>query len=147
MSLHFTIPGEPVSWKRAGRQGVRRSFNPKAMAEAQESIRQWADVYLREHRLKGSYPAGGRFYVGLRFLLGSEQTRDRDRDCDLDNLIKNVLDALRGVIWHDDMQVAGFLPGTAKFSGCKNPQTIAAIWHESEMPEHAAHELYIGPQP
>ena len=125
MILHFVVPGEPQAWQRAGRHGSR-SFNPAEMAQAQKAVRQYADLAIREIKVKdpalwAAYPCSGPFTLRCGFHLGID-ARGRKRDCDLDNLLKNVMDALRGLVWHDDIQVR-MLMG-AKYLASPQPRTV-----------------------
>lgn len=55
---------------------------------------------------------------GLAFLqgvaLGTERPTGKP---DLDNLLKNIKDVFKGVMWKDDAQVVEYLPGTGKYWG------------------------------
>lgn len=90
--IAFTVPGEPIPWKRARSVGRRRFTDPKDKAHR-------AEIALRA-RAAGARPITGEVCVELRFV------RSTQRRVDIDNLAKSVLDALVGVAFVDDTQVS-----------------------------------------
>lgn len=122
MSLRFIIPGEPRAWQRAGENRGRR-FNPKQHADHAKTIAQYADLAIRESGHRGEYPCGGPFWLEVKFYLGryGNGPHMRAYDCDLDNLLKLVGDALQGVIWHNDKQLHGLT--ASKRLGDPRPRT------------------------
>lgn len=141
MSLRFIVPGEPVAWQRTGRgNGTGHAFNPTAMRNHEKTVAQYADLAIRADKLlRGQYPASGHFWIGCAFYQGTYKrkfkhaTIDLPHDSDLSNLIKLVEDALRGVVYHDDKQIRGYVPGTKKVLGCYNPHTVVVAIHENEI--------------
>jgi Holliday junction resolvase RusA-like endonuclease len=135
MSLRFTVPGEPVAWERVNPSG-RTPFIPKRTRDHEATVRQWGQLAIRERKMP--YPASGPFWIGATFYLGTYLTGKkrghvRVYDCDLDNLLKLVKDALRGVVYHDDRQVRGYTPGTKKVIGCPQPHTVIYVVTEGEL--------------
>lgn len=108
-SLRFIVPGDPVPKARArvGRKGW--SYTP-ARTVAYEELVAWS---ARKAMLEAGHEplnSEARFAVTMDFYLGTE------RRCDLDNLIKALLDGLTprkprgrqrapGLFWKDDSQV------------------------------------------
>lgn len=141
--LRFVVPGEAVAWQRV----TRGKFHGKAVLPAEtraheELVAQHAQLAICKARVeaekKGTtwhgYPQEGPFWLGAGFYLGTYHVKGHlhEFDPDLDNLVKTVKDGLQGIVWHNDKQVRGFLPGTRKVLGCKHPQTLVVICHERE---------------
>lgn len=102
------IPGEPQPKQRPRvltsisptGQKITRTITPKETAAAEDAIR-WT--------VRAEYPglepiAGDDIHVGLTFFLGPRRSK-RDRQPDLDNLVKLALDAMIGLAFADDKQV------------------------------------------
>ena len=92
---HFEIPGDPPAWKRKGGYG-NRSYNPSA--KAQQDIA-WA-VRAACPDLMDEDKA---HLWGVRLAFFSPTLTTTD----LDNLVKNFLDAIQGqgIAWVNDRQV------------------------------------------
>jgi len=121
------VPGEPVP-KGRPRVGVNGTFSPKRTKEAENKIA-WSvkDILInRAHR----FPDGeSRFFVKLTFssrkLIGNRNAPD------LDNCIKLVGDALNGVVWEDDIQIAG-IEATIERDLDYEPMTLIEVFIEEE---------------
>ena len=90
--ISFVVLGHEPIPKQSFRYGKHGGYQP-------ERVITWArivNVHARQHCAE---PMDGYFEVALSFY------RKTKRNVDVDNLSKNVLDALNGVIWHDDRQV------------------------------------------
>ena len=91
------VLGEPVPWRRAGRdKRSGRTYTPRKVREAEDFIA-WA-AKGRKVVLQA-----GPVSLTLRFYLGEGR---KGRRPDLDNLVKLVKDALNGVLYRDDSQVS-----------------------------------------
>jgi Holliday junction resolvase RusA-like endonuclease len=90
----FTHPGPPQTWKRKGGYG-NRSFNPSL--HAQKQIAWSVKACCPELRCDDVHL----WSVSLVFYSSSPH------HLDVDNLVKNVLDALQqgGIAWANDTQV------------------------------------------
>ncbi|MCC6425131.1 MAG: RusA family crossover junction endodeoxyribonuclease [Phycisphaerales bacterium] len=107
--LTFTVPGTPVPWARARTSG-RRFFTDDRTASAKRRVALAAQA-------AGAVPIEGPVTVVLMFDYDADETRievmpsegGKATRPDLDNLCKLVMDALNGVAWVDDGQVAGLL--------------------------------------
>ena len=132
MSLRFVVPGEPIAWQRTAQNGSRR-FNTAEHEAHRKTLAQYAHLAIRQQE-KALYPSGGNFWLGAQFFLGSymQAGAERGYDRDLDNMLKMIGDALTGIVWRDDKQIQGLLPGTCKVLDCKKPQTWVLIVHEGE---------------
>ena len=108
-SLKFTIPGDPIPKARArvGRRGW--SYTPAKTVEYEQAVG-WAARKALTESGKAALDSDVRFAVTVDFYLGTE------RQIDLDNLIKSLLDGLTprkprgrqrppGLFWKDDSQV------------------------------------------
>lgn len=110
---HVIVPGCPVAWARARRNG-RRYFTAPAQAEHMEVVREaWAasdDVQLEGAigiefvfhlpRPKSHYGTGRNAGV-----LKAGAPHHHTGTPDTSNLVKLVEDALNGLAWRDDAQV------------------------------------------
>jgi len=90
--------------------------------------------------LRGAPLYRGPVHVDLIFWLPKPASLPKRRPSaptkkpDLDKLARSVLDALTGVLWHDDAQVIGILASKVYGDrpGC---QVVAALDDEIDMPE------------
>ena len=119
--VEFDVPGVPQGWQRAGRAGSRYFTRPKTAA-AQAGIKTACVAVF------GGEPWTGPVSVEITavYQVPASWTRSRKAASvgrpkatkpDLDNVVKNVLDALNGVLWVDDAQVAHLRAG--KLYGCE----------------------------
>lgn len=110
-TLQFVVPGTPVGWQRADSKGRQRYDTPRNKA-AKAQIGMLARVAM------GSAPIiSGPVVMSIRAEFEPAKSwskRQRERalgnyHCqkpDRDNIEKLVSDALKGVVWVDDCQVA-----------------------------------------
>lgn len=104
--LTFTVFGLPVPWARARTSG-RRFFTDERTASAKRKVALAA-------KAAGAVPFDGPVTVALTFDYDADETRveitprpdGKATRPDVDNLCKLVMDALNGVAWVDDGQVA-----------------------------------------
>lgn len=117
--VKFTIDGRPVPWQRAGDNGGAdgrggRKFTPHAVRAAQKIVRQLALVAMGGRPLlvgplrltiECVYPIAAGWPAAVRdaALAGAVYHTGTP---DFDNLQKLIADALNGVAWHDDAQIA-----------------------------------------
>jgi Holliday junction resolvase RusA-like endonuclease len=127
---HCEIPGEPLPWKRAG-EGHFGKYNKSK--GAQENIA-WAVVAALPHLKRA--PHSSLWGVRMRFFYS------RGTPGDLDNLAKNVCDALQSVVWDNDSKVRlGFfvmVPTTTKRARTElllYPLTIDELASWGEVPQ------------
>lgn len=105
-ALTFTVKGTPVPWARARQRGRAHFTDPK-VKRAQHAIAAAA-------RAAGAEVIEGPVSVVLAFDYDANETRvivdrmfgGKATRPDVDNLIKNVLDAMNGICFADDGQVA-----------------------------------------
>jgi Holliday junction resolvase RusA-like endonuclease len=92
-SVSFVVPGVPVPWMRAAKQG-KRHFTPPRMAAHQERV-----AYAFNAAAGSSWRPDGMFHVAYEFVLPDW------RVVDLDNLRKLPNDALNKLAWVDDSRI------------------------------------------
>ena len=111
VSLSFDIvpqgKGRPRS-SHAG--GVFRTHTPAKTVAYERTLRDQAALQIRGHE-----PLSGPLYVSMAFYF-PQKTKKRHQTPkatkpDIDNLVKAVADALNGIVWHDDNQIARILAG------------------------------------
>jgi len=112
-SIH--IPGEPVSKGRPRSTRDGRHYTPKRTADYERRVR---FAWLEAHPGQRPWPAGVplRAQVDAFFALPAGASKaERTHHAiprylgareDADNLAKAVMDALNGVAWEDDRQIA-----------------------------------------
>lgn len=95
--IEFTVPGEPRGKARPRvvrtRAGRSVSYTPDRTVAYEELVRQ---------RFRQQWP--------------KEELPFPDKQPDVDNIVKIVLDALNGLAWHDDAQVT-FLAVSKEYTG------------------------------
>ena len=114
--IAFYIPGPPVPWKRARSNGARRYTDPK-MGAYQAHIRGSAktDGALPDK------PITSPLAVSLDVAIGIPKSWSKQKQMqaltgallptstpDLDNLQKQIGDALNGHLWGDDAQIVNW---------------------------------------
>lgn len=114
MICQVVVPGEPVP-KGRPRKGQGRWYTPTQTSDAEDELR-WG---LRAAGVLGAPDADWTMAVSVRFYMGSGQRKD------IDNLVKLVLDACNGFVWHDDVQVVA-LNATIE-RGAPEPRTWLQI--------------------
>lgn len=139
--IRFTVPGQPIAWQRptTGR-GHGKRVTPRESIDYQRTVADYAGLEIRRIRESLAYPCGGNFWLGAMFFLGSYKVQGRTHyfDQDLSNLLKNVEDGLQKIIFHNDKQIRGYLPGTMKKLGAEKPCAVIAVLHESELNQDQA---------
>lgn len=112
-TIEFTIPGQPVPWQRPGKGLHGHRYTQPQSRQYQETIRAAArNAGVRE-------PTEEPVWLALAFYRASAQR------CDLDNLVKQVKDALNGIAWDDDSQVHALT--ASKHVDPKRPRCEVAI--------------------
>jgi Holliday junction resolvase RusA-like endonuclease len=89
----FTVDGEPMVKARPRVTRTGHTYTPKTTVDAEAKVRGAFDAAGCE----GFASAVG---VEVAFFQGTRARKD------IDNMVKLVLDALNGVAWADDVQVA-----------------------------------------
>lgn len=89
----FKVIGPPVPYQRAGRAGAV-TYTPKRSREYRKAI-----ALAAYGRLPPVWPMLGRYWLSIDVAFADRNRRD------LDNMGKQVMDALNGIAWRDDSQV------------------------------------------
>jgi len=114
--ISFTVPGEPVTWKRA-RRGRGHSFTDPRDAANRERIRAFARNAGIRKPLTGPVALTCLFYTSLGPLDA--------RVGDADNYEKAVKDALQGIAFVNDRQVCD--SAKRKRQDAERPRTYIEI--------------------
>lgn len=93
VSHEFVVPGEPLSKARPRVTARGHAYTPKSTLDAEERVREAFTV-------SGGVIIPGTLGLSVIFKAGTRVRRD------LDNQLKLVMDALNGVAYADDFQVA-----------------------------------------
>lgn len=120
--ISFIVYGEPVAQARAGRRNFikaqkarTQAFDPEKSASFKDKVYDQAVSVKPERPIETaiaitvkvykSIPKGMAQYKQKLALAGELRPITKP---DLDNIIKAVKDALKGVVWRDDSQVVSF---------------------------------------
>ena len=104
------IPGSPVPWQRTRGRGSRR-FTAPADRVWRTAVGYYANVAMRSTAPTAEPVALGCEFFFKRPARGKLLFPTGPHDPDLDNLEKAVADALQGIVYDNDRQVVGRLPG------------------------------------
>ena len=128
MTVSFSIPGDPQGWQRTRTSGGMHFTAPETRAY-QNSIRWLA-------KAAGARPIEGpvSVHVVAHYRIPESATKKRKaamlageeyptKKPDIDNVVKNVLDALNGMAWRDDAQVVSL--------------TVSKVWSDEPRTEVA----------
>lgn len=109
--VRFIVPGDP---RPKGRPRFGNGFvhTPRETQRAEHTVKVIA-------RNAGARPMQGAVAVDLKFYRATK------RRCDVDNLAKLVLDALNGIAWRDDDQIASLT--ATKAHDPENPRTEVMV--------------------
>jgi Holliday junction resolvase RusA-like endonuclease len=113
----FSIPGKPQPQERPIVRRAGWTVDPPKSFKAKKVVKSYALVCRQEALAcvsSGSFSVMAKFY-GANPL------------CDIDNLLKLVLDGLKGVFWVDDRQVTQI--GALKFK-CEKGSERTEVWIE-----------------
>jgi Holliday junction resolvase RusA-like endonuclease len=94
--LHFIVPGPVTPYQRVARSKSGHSYVPTESRQYRQKVKRVAESTLSHHP---EWPRDKRYRV---LLIG---TFPDYRGRDLDNVAKQVNDALNKVVWNDDMQI------------------------------------------
>lgn len=103
----YVIKGAPIAWKRVGRQG-NNYYDTQLFEKERSRIEMLTQD--PEEIVKGPINIDLTFYLPIATSLGVAKKskldgKPCDKKPDIDNLVKFIFDALRGVLYTDDAQV------------------------------------------
>lgn len=140
-SFGFVIPGSPVPWARAvpGAEAGRMHTRPRQRA-FKKTVGEYCRIAMLQAGLR--LPFAGAVALGVRVHLEPPASWQKDAAkwrkvfvgarClerpDLDNWLKLPMDAMNGLAWTDDAQVAEFAPGTGKYWHLGCPRLEVDVW-------------------
>jgi Holliday junction resolvase RusA-like endonuclease len=113
------VPGDPTTKARA-RIVAGRAYTPARTKEWQDYIGWFVRVACPGIQPNATHHLG----IRIRFYTRTKQRRD------LDNLVKLVLDACNGVVWHDDVQVVELFSQVVR--GNAEPRTELIVYRIGE---------------
>ena len=128
--LKFTITLPPKAQMRSRSRAVStddgKTFAMNYKAGKQRKEERKLEALLYEHR--PAQPIEGQVWLGVKAYLPIPTSKPKKWKADaaeglirpttkpdLDNLLKQITDCLTGIMWIDDKQVVGYLPGTGKY--------------------------------
>ena len=125
-TVRFEVPGKPVPWKRARRNGGRYFTDPAVLAH-QQAVR-WC---FRKAYRGEPFDACSLRVVAV-FPIPSRWPKYKQRAAtvhtskpDADNVAKLIMDAMNGIAWHDDARVHEVF--VSKVYG-EEPRTIVELY-------------------
>jgi len=138
--LRLTFPFDPVPKERArtsvldqhGRpRGTATTFTPERtrLYEWELSLRARAEL-SRQRLPKPLVAAPGPVFVAVTFHLAGPKRNREDFPVgrpDVDNLLKSLLDGLRGVLWADDCQVVAAQASKVWAVPPAGPRTVMVV--------------------
>lgn len=99
--MKITLTGEPKSTNHIYRAACRGRFPTTYMTPEGKALKEAYQWEAQAQAAKAGFkPLAGDLAVSIRFFLCTHRKRD------LDNMNKLVLDALTGIAWEDDSQIA-----------------------------------------
>ena len=134
LMMQMRVDGEPVGQPRH-RVGRRRAYIRDD--HPIHAYRQMVSLHARRQWGRRE-PIAQSVALSVLFVSPLARTRARKRDAvprrwrartpDLDNLVKGVKDAINGIVWQDDAQVA--LTKAAKITGAQGetPHTLIVVY-------------------
>lgn len=99
MGWNITLLGDPISTQHIYKYACRGSFPTMYMTQEGKDIKETYQ-WVAKSQWKGP-PLEGDVEMSLTFYFRTKRRRD------LDNQNKLILDALSGIVYHDDSQIAG----------------------------------------
>lgn len=142
MTVRFTIEGNPVAKGRhrsyINKGGRIGTYTPQKTESWENYIRMVARTYAPGELMTGPVKLQCMFYMQIPKSWSQKKKEEAQTfnrfpttKPDLDNMVKLVKDALKGIIWHDDSQVV--FSRETKFYSVK-PRTEIYIEEMKKIP-------------
>jgi len=108
------VPGKPIALPRQRHRIIKGKHGKlfvQTYTPANGPAAQWKRLIGRMAKTMWQQPLDGPLQINLEFVfqVKSKSQKWRIKTPDVDNLAKLVLDALNGIAYHDDKQVAALL--------------------------------------
>ena len=109
--IEFRIEGPIMGWKRPAKGRGSQSYDPPEQVSYKYMVGTICKTWMMKRRvplLRGPVAFG----VQVFYPHPEKKTRHYFKESvpDLDNIVKNIKDALKGIAWIDDRQVCHYLP-------------------------------------
>lgn len=140
--IMFTVYGEPVAQGRPRASttgGFVKMYDPKKSRDFKDYVKLAASQYAPAKLIEGPVVLQLRIYKPIPKSFSKKKTAQAEAGQlrptskpDVDNYVKGIKDALKGVIWKDDSQVVDLVAG--KYYG-ERPRVEVTI---SEIMEREA---------
>lgn len=109
--IEFKIEGPIMGWKRPAKGRGSQSYDPPEQVAYKYMVGTICKTWMMRRRvplLRGPVAFG----VQVFYPHPEKKTRQYFKESvpDLDNIVKNIKDALKGIAWVDDRQVCHYLP-------------------------------------
>jgi Holliday junction resolvase RusA-like endonuclease len=125
------IPGKPIAWKRARRNG-KRYFHEKPHQDERARVQAlFVDVECIDHPLVVVIAATYALPKAYHRVRQPGKSRPKMSRPDVDNIAKFYLDALNGVLFEDDAQVVK-LVASKRFGAQDEPAHVRISWSPVE---------------
>ena len=121
-AIHFTVPGKPVAWARARKNG-KQHFTAAPQRGYRHTVQHYAVLASRGRELFENA-----VYLFVVFKIERPKSVTRKFPTikpDKDNFEKIISDALNGIIYHDDAQICA---GTQFKVYDDTPGVEVAVW-------------------
>ena len=143
--ITFTLPGNPIPWHRSKQTRTNRIdgkhtrfYKDKADVKYQDALAMHAmhALQLWTQAFKKPWDASGEFRVEVAFHVHDLRRKD------IDNLFKQIGDALNNVVWDDDNQIVSL--SAKKVLNRERPHVIVTINRVHGYLEDRAMEAGLG---
>ena len=109
--IELHVPGKPIALPRQRHRIVKCKHGKmfvQSYTPARGPAAQWKRIIAKMARTMFDQPLDGPLQVSIEFVfqVKSKPQAWRIKTPDVDNLVKLILDALNGIAYHDDRQVA-----------------------------------------
>lgn len=132
--IHFAVKGPPLSKKRVATSRFGNKYNPSAASE-KKFAKVAVKVLSKLKRAPKVFEKGTPLRINLQFRFAR---RSMAMTPDIDNLVKFVMDALNGIVYHDDRQVVklwaqkGLTSATTSSTVVTISETAVPIWNDDD---------------